>query len=98
MDFKRLDVWEVDRFFDEVKELLEAFKKCTAPYDESRDTFYEATKFFDVPAAKAKHVIIGMFLSLISMSNGDITKLKFDFKLDAPFVEIKFDHFEGDVL
>jgi len=51
IDFKHLNVWEMDRFFDQVKELLESVEKLMKPYNEARDTFYEATKFYEVPGA-----------------------------------------------
>jgi len=88
----------MDRFFDQVKELLTSFKNATDPYNEARDTLYEATKFYEVPGAKPKHVTTGMFLSFTSLSNGDLDKLKIEFKGDPPFIEIKMDHFGGDVL
>jgi hypothetical protein len=49
--FKHCYVWELDRFFEEVTALMDSFKKATVPFEDARESFYEATKFYEVPGA-----------------------------------------------
>ncbi len=51
LSFKYLGVYEVDEFFRKVKNLVDAFKDATAPYDEARDDLYDSSKFYEVPGA-----------------------------------------------
>jgi len=56
------------------------------------DEFYDVTKFYEVPAARPRHVMWGTFVSFVSISNGNVTDLKLEFKERDPFVTLKSDH------
>lgn len=50
-NFKNIGVYEMDEFFNKVKNLLDSFKECTGPLDEAITDFYDTTKFYEVPGA-----------------------------------------------
>ena len=46
LEFKRMNMWEVDEFFDKVKTFMDSFKDATAPYEEAKTELYDATTFY----------------------------------------------------
>lgn len=44
--FEHTGVFDVDRFFDKVKNLMDSLKEATAPYEEALAKFYDATDFY----------------------------------------------------
>jgi len=65
----------MDTFFTKCKELIEEFTTLTGPLNEAKDTFYEASGFFEVPGAKPKHIIVGVILTFGSLAAGDLNKV-----------------------
>ncbi len=53
--------------------------------------------FSDLNILEPIHVCKGLFLSLVALAGGDISKLKLTFIPDAPFIEVTNDAFEGDL-
>mmetsp|Transcript_20415 Transcript_20415/g.19397 ORF Transcript_20415/g.19397 Transcript_20415/m.19397 type:complete len:147 (+) Transcript_20415:11-451(+) len=97
LEFKHMNMREVDDFFDKVKTFMDSFKEATAPYEDAKTEFFDVTKFYEVPGAKVTHMVKGTVYGMISMSNGDISKLNLGLTFENPFVTVANDAFAGDL-
>lgn len=82
IEFDNTSVYDVDRFFDKVKNLMDSYKEATKPYEDALTELEDATEFYKVPGASkifkccsnnllvgVVHIGKGMIYGLVSMSN-----------------------------
>ncbi len=51
LTFKKTDLYDMDRFFDQAKEFLDSLADLTGPLGEEKDKFFDVTGFFLCPGA-----------------------------------------------
>jgi len=88
----------LDTFFEDCKGLLDAFAEVCQPIEDADDNFLDSTGFFDVPGAKVKDSLMGMIVFFGVLAKADWSKVKYDFKPEPPFMEIKLEGFEDGVM
>ena len=88
VEFKTTKISSADKFFEECKQVLDSFNSTSAPLEESRKAFMEATGFDKEKKAKLSQAFVGMFTAFVSSLGGDPTDIKLDFVPESPFVKI----------
>lgn len=87
---KHTGVWSIDRFADQVEEVIERMARLTDDIDRKRATLEHLTHFdyYKSHGIKIRHIVYGILLQLFSIADGDLSKVKIDFKDKKPFIKI----------
>ena len=84
-----MGVHSVDRFCDQVEEVVNRFADLTDTLNGSQKRLDDLTGFWRYSGTKVKQSVLGMLLQMFAVANGDVSKVKWDIKDDAPFIKFK---------
>lgn len=91
LKLQAVGVYSVDRFVDQVEEIIERFGKLTDDIERKREKLLHLTDFdiYRPEQVRLKYAVVGMLLQFFSLANGDLSKVKVELKEKKPFLKLK---------
>ena len=87
---KHTGVYSIDRFADQVEEVIERMARLTDDIERKRLHLDQVTKFdwYKSYGTKVRQPVYGILLQLYAAADGDMSKVKVEFKEKKPFIKI----------
>ncbi|TNV79402.1 hypothetical protein FGO68_gene4178 [Halteria grandinella] len=87
---QRTNIWSVDRLADQVEEVVERMARMTDDIDRKRARIDSLTQFdwYKAYGVKLRQPVYAILLTFLAVANGDLSKVKVDFKEKKPFIKI----------
>jgi len=87
---KHTGIWSVDRFAEQVEEVVEGMARMTDDIDRKRSLIDSLTHFdwYKAHGIKLRQPVYSILLTFLAAANGDLTKVKVYFDEKKPFIKI----------
>lgn len=87
---KHTGIWSVDRFADQVEEVIERMARMTDDIERKRSLIDSLTHFdwYKAYGIKLRQPVYSILLTFLAAADGDLSKVKVDFIEKKPFIKI----------